>query len=183
MRNAKGFADPLFFARISVLDSRFLWLSHLQTLPFIRDAQGLDLDGFAVAFFADDAGKAGRVTEFLGQSKALLRLRRIDIDGKAHAHVEGGVGFARIHWAVLLDELEDWWHVGNAGDAIDERLLKAHQLAPAVAGDVDGVVRTDISFLQGGKEAHVDDRGIEQSRAVRTAIADRREVALRQSLG
>jgi hypothetical protein len=56
-------------------------------------------------------------------------------------------------------------------DLVHERLFKTHELPPAVAGDVGGVVRVNSRALTRGDETNVEDRWIEQRLAKASAVA------------
>ena len=72
--------------------------------------------------------------------------------------------------------------VGNALDDIGEWIGRAHQLSPAMAGDVDGIVNVDAVVQAILDHTDIDVRGIEQRLAVRPPIAQRSEVAVRRTL-
>src|SRR5207244_3664548 len=114
---------------------------------------------------------------------AAVSVSRGDVGGEAGAHVKGGVGFARIDGAGALDEAEDWRRVAEGGEAVDEGLVEAHELAPAVTGDVGGIVQGQGGGLAVGDEADVDHRWVEQRFAIGAAVVDGRKVALWEAVG
>ena len=159
-------------------------LADLKGLGFEGDVQGEDFDGFSLAVAVDGAGEPGVIADrVIGEAQALVGILGVDKDGKAGAHVKGGVGLAGGDGAVVHDELKDRLRRADGGDSVDEGLVEAHELAPAVAGDVGGVVQVNAGALARGDEADVDDRGVEEGLAVGAAVGEGGEVAVGQAVG
>ena len=59
---------------------------------------------------------------------------------------------------------------GYEVDAVDQRRVEPHELPPAVAGHVDGVLEAQPGLLAGRDERHVDHRRIEERLAVGPAV-------------
>lgn len=125
----------------------------------------------------------GCVAGFSGEFDAAVGFGWVNVDGEADAHIKSGVGFAQIDWAFLHDEVKDGWRGGDVFDLVDEWLFETHEFAPAVAGDVGGVVKMEAGLLAGGYEADVDYRGIEECFAIGAAIAGGSEISLWQFIG
>src|SRR4051812_5852461 len=158
-------------------------LADLEGVGFEGDVEGGDLDGLAGALLVDGAGAPGGVAQGLREADDAVGVFGVDVDGEAGAHVEGGVGFAAVDGAVLHDEVEDGRDGADVVDLVDEGLVEAHELAPAVTGDARGIVERDVGVLAGGDEADVDGARVEESLAVGAAVADLRQVALREAVG
>src|SRR5688572_12028075 len=66
-----------------------------------------------------------------------------NIDRESRAHVEVSVRLGIVDAADRLDEIENGLRRRNALDDVGEWIRRTHQLSPAMARDVDGIVNVD----------------------------------------
>src|SRR5689334_20291234 len=105
------------------------------------------------------------------------------VDRKAGAHIEIPIRLGIIDAADRLDELKDRLRRRQLLDNVGEGLRCAHQLAPTVAGYVDGVMDLHASVETIFDRRHVDMCGIEQRLAISASVAEWRQVTVRRARG
>lgn len=130
------------------------------------------------AGLANMAGMESVETAGFRDVQDLVGVAAVDEDCEAGAHVVASVHlFVRLP-AVFLDEVKDRQLCRQLFDEVLELLRRAHELAPAVAGDVHCIVHDFMHLLvvAAAHERDVQVRGIEQGFAVGTAIRELRLV-------
>ena len=131
-----------------------------------------DYDLLLVATLFDVAGRPGIDAEAAGAGDNFVGVVGRDVEGETAAHVEVAVHLLESDPTMLLNEAENRLLYRFAVDDVHEWLDWPHQLAPAVTGDVDGVMEIYPRFLAVLDDWHVDDRGIEQSLPKHSAVAE-----------
>lgn len=160
--------------------------SHGEIGFVVRDVEGLDEDALLLALL-DVAGDrhlelvrlAVRREEFANFVHGIFG----DIERVAGTHVERLVGFPIIQLSMFLEERKDQLRLWESVDHVGERLRGAHELGPAVACDVHGVVDVDPGVEAFQNRERVDVRRIEECFAVRSPIGKLREIAFVELCG